>query len=231
MAGIMMKRGSDVGEITPDTLYKVTPGATGDYIMLTESQITDDGSVVSINGDVALTGDLTLQGAVVSPSVVAMGPEKVVNGSFDTDFSSWSLGDGWGYDDVGHALEKYGNGVVPTTQDVSAVAGETYRVTYTLSNFLAGNVTVSVGGVAGTQRTTNGTFVDTIDAAGVGNLEITPSNTARLTVDDVSVRKIGAWTQAHIVDAAGGAVVDAEARTAIASIIDALEVFGIVARV
>ena len=72
-------------------------------------------------------------------------------------------------------------------QDISAVAETTYTLTYTLTSVTAGTITPYIGGTAGTTRSTNGTFVETITAADTGNLKLSADADFIGTVDNVSV--------------------------------------------
>jgi len=81
-----------------------------------------------------------------------------------------------------------------------------------------------LGGVAGAVRSANGTYTEQIRGLTTGNLIFTPTNTARLTIDDVSVKKIGAWTQPHIADADLTNV-----HTRFNTLLNALEAYGLLA--
>lgn len=116
------------------------------------------------------------------------GPEKVTNGSFTGGSTGWTLTAGWTYNT--NAVDKNGDGTTTLSQDVSAVANEVYKVVYTVSGWSVGTVTVAVGGVSGTARGANGTYTEYIKATGTGSLAFTPTNTARLTVDTVSVKRV-----------------------------------------
>ncbi|MCX6766644.1 MAG: tail fiber domain-containing protein, partial [Candidatus Moranbacteria bacterium] len=118
------------------------------------------------------------------------GTEKVTNGSFTGNASDWTLTAGWAYNsnNVWHNA----NGVTTMSQTPigGTVAGETYKVTYTVSGWTVGTVTPQVGGVNGVARGANGTYTDYIIATTTGNLIFTPTNTARFTIDDLSVTKV-----------------------------------------
>lgn len=57
------------------------------------------------------------------------------------------------------------------------IAGKTYTVTFTITGWSAGTVTVSIGGVAGTARGSSATFAEAIVATGDGELIFTPTAT------------------------------------------------------
>lgn len=143
-------------------------------------------------------GNKTFKGALQIDA--SPGSEKVTNGSFTGDADDWTLTTGWAYSS--NTVVHNADGTGTLSQDISAVANEIYKVVFTISALTAGNVTVAVGGVSGTNRTANGTYTEYIKATGTGSLTFTPSTTARFTLDDVSVKRVGvagtdrvtAWT-------------------------------------
>jgi len=118
-----------------------------------------------------------------------VGATKVTNGTFTGAATGWTLGAAWAYN--ANAVDKNADGTTLLEQDVSAAANDLYLVTYTVSNWTVGSVTVAVGGASGTARSANGTYLETLKATGTGNLTFTPTNTARFTIDTVSVQKVG----------------------------------------
>jgi hypothetical protein len=76
-------------------------------------------------------------------------------------------------------------------QNVGAVANETYEVTYTVINYMTGNIRAQIGSAYGVSRVANGTYTDRINGTGNANvlLKSTVSGTV-LSVKDVSLRKV-----------------------------------------
>ena len=123
------------------------------------------------------------------------------------DFTSWTEGAGYypAVDGAG-ALTNKANAVAVTAdleQDVSAVAGETYRVVFTLSGFSGTSVTPQVGGVDGTVRSSNATFTEEITATGTGNLKF-QGDALTGQIDTVSVKKVENYIQVECDTVASG---------------------------
>lgn len=112
--------------------------------------------------------------------------EYVDNGDFATD-TIWTAGTGW---------EITGGEAVATTaatalsQTIATLeAGRAYTVTFTATRS-AGSVQVSLGGTAGTARSTSATFSEVIVCGSTTTLAFTGTGFSG-TIDDV---KITAWT-------------------------------------
>ena len=149
-----------------------------------------------------------------------VGPELVTNGDFTGSADGWNLGTGWSYGN---------NNIVATTpagaaiqSGVPIIDGRTYRVTYTLSNYVSGSYRFDMYGdetfVAGTPREANGTYTEDL-VAGTGGVSGN-SNEVRIntpvdgtaTIDNVSIREYQA--SASI---ASESLADAEKRWLIAA--------------
>lgn len=112
----------------------------------------------------------------------------VANGSFTGNANGWTLGSGWTYGS--NAVTHTGGGGTATLTPnpaVNIIIGGVYTLTYTISGVSAGTVTPTLGGVAGTARSTNGRFIQAITATTTGNLFFTPTTTFNGTIDDVSI--------------------------------------------
>lgn len=111
------------------------------------------------------------------------------SGAFTGAATGWTLAAGWAYgtNNVVHS----GNGTGTAAMDTwTATAGHTYRLTYTISSWTVGTVTPTIGGVAGTAVGANGTYTEEITATGATGLLFTPTNTARFTLDSVTMYDI-----------------------------------------
>ena len=76
------------------------------------------------------------------------------------------------------------------SQDTTESNGQIYQVTYTIKNRTAGQVKLTIGGVAGHYVLANGTYTQVITATGTGNLTFTPTVDFTGSIDDVSVKLI-----------------------------------------
>ncbi len=117
----------------------------------------------------------------------ATGGELVTNGT-PGSASGWTLNSPWAFSGSKFAHASNGTGTV--IQSVGEVGGELYAVTYTVLDWTAGTVTVSIGGVTGTARSANGTYTERFLAVSSDDLTFTPSNTARLSINGFSVKKL-----------------------------------------
>lgn len=110
----------------------------------------------------------------------------VANGTFTGSATGWTLGAGWAYGSnaVSHTS---GTATLVPNPAVNIVIGGVYTLTYTVTGRSAGTITPTLGGVAGTARTTNGTFIQAITATTTGNLIFTPDTAFNGTIDNVSI--------------------------------------------
>ena len=91
----------------------------------------------------------------------ALGSEEVVNGGFATD-SNWNKSTGWSISG-GTANSNDTNSFI--YQNLSGTTpNDVFKVTYTISNYVSGNVAVGFGSglnqPLGTQRNSNGTYTE-----------------------------------------------------------------------
>lgn len=126
--------------------------------------------------------------------------DRASNGGFTGDATGWTLADGAAYNANNLNLVVAAQAAASTaTQAVRAKIGETYLLTYTTSGVANDpRVTPTLGGAAGTARTTAATFSELITATTTGSLIFLGEDIsgypgdATVTIDDVSVRPIHA---------------------------------------
>lgn len=117
----------------------------------------------------------------------SLSSELLTNGTFTGSASGWSVGSGYAYSS--NSVSHTSNGTAPISQTPSTnYAGHEYVVTYTISAWTVGTVTPSLGGVTGTAVSANGTYTERFVTTSTATLSFTPSNTARFTIDSVSVK-------------------------------------------
>lgn len=123
---------------------------------------------------------------------VSLAPDVVVNGDFTGNADGWTLGAGWAYGSS-NVVHTSGTATLAPTPALTIVASTQYEVTFTVSGRSAGSVTAQIGGVNGTARSTNDTFVQVITTSGTGNLTFTPTTDFDGTIDDIKVRYSANW--------------------------------------
>jgi len=140
--------------------------------------------------------------------------EYVTNGAFGSD-ASWTKGTGWTI----AAGVATATGAISTalsqTSAITLIAGYTYTITYAVTR-TAGTVTPSIGGTAGTARSTNATFTETIVAGSTQILAFTGAGFSG-TIDNVTVTAwvLGTgWTTDGVTAVATGAISTAISQTA-----------------
>ncbi len=110
--------------------------------------------------------------------------QSVTNGTFATD-TAWTKGSGW---TIGSGVAT-ATGAISTAIEqnaaVTLVQGQSYNVTMTITRS-AGSLTASVGGTAGTARSANGTYTETIIAGSTQVIAFTGAGFTG-TLDNVTV--------------------------------------------
>jgi hypothetical protein len=122
-----------------------------------------------------------------SAQTLAQGTNFIANGTFTGSAASWTTGAGWTYNS--DAVDKgAGAGNLSQTTAIAAVAGMTYEITYTISNYSVGGVlTIGYGGGTTTRTiNANGTYTDLVVATGAGDIIFSAVDAARFTLDTVT---------------------------------------------
>jgi hypothetical protein len=95
--------------------------------------------------------------------VSLLGAEQITNGDFTTD-TVWSKGAGWTISDGTANVNT--TGTFSIAQPAGIVLDKTYRVTYTIKNYVSGQIRTVVGGYnVGATNTANGTYIEYIPAS------------------------------------------------------------------
>lgn len=111
----------------------------------------------------------------------------VTNGSFASD-ANWTKGTGWTISGGTASCDGTQTSDSDLTQAITLVDGSDYAVTYTVSGLTAGTITPVVGGTAGTARSANGTYTETITASSTDELSLRADADFTGSVDDVSLK-------------------------------------------
>lgn len=133
-----------------------------------------------------------------------LGSEIVNNGTFTGSASGWTVGYGWAYSS--NTVVKNSNGTAALTQTLGIYVLREYLLTYTISNWTVGTVTPTVtgGSLTGTAVGANGTYTERfIAATSNGVLTFTPTNTARFTIDSVSIKPLTGTNTASNINTGG----------------------------
>ena len=116
-----------------------------------------------------------------------LGSELVTNGDFATD-SDWSKQAGWTITDgTANFVEAGGNRNIYQT---ILTVGKTYKLTYTVSNYVSGGVR-NISGPYVT-RTANGTYTEIIKTTTYDRLFPNCLAGSQLSIDNVSVKEVRA---------------------------------------
>ena len=101
----------------------------------------------------------------------------------------WTLGTGWSIED-GKAKGAAGTQSNLTTANNPLTVGDTVEITYTISDYVAGSAKAFFGGgLAGTVRTSNGTFTEINVVTTNGSFLIQKSADGNLSIDNVTVKE------------------------------------------
>jgi hypothetical protein len=124
---------------------------------------------------------------VLNPSIT---PTKniVINGTFDTN-SNWGLASNLS---ISGGLLHFSSAAAfaAANENNLLTPGKVYQVTYTVLNYVSGNVYAYVGGNLGTTHTANGTYTQNIVAGTVATFQIQTPGGGTFDIDNVTVTQI-----------------------------------------
>jgi hypothetical protein len=189
--------------------FRATSFGDADAVTVYQAVATADGWV-PINDTVdplqvgglgpLLTGDVlhfvghvqvdTTPGDRAHVRVVLLFRQRVVNGTFAAD-TDWAKGAGWSI----AAGVASGAATADVLSQILILENlKTYRVRYTVSNYVAGDIDVACGGVHGATVSANGTYTEDITSGGT-NLTFTGDpavlgNNFTGDIDDVEVQEV-----------------------------------------
>jgi len=166
-----------------------------------QMRITSDGNVginttlpdfkLDVDGTFGVS-DLPFNTDSVSVLVAdeTIGAELVTNGDFatDTDWTKQNSGSTISGGKLNQASVPNGQNVYQTT---SIVVGNTYKATFTISNYTSGSIRILFGSTGTTEaKNANGTFTVTGVADGNTTLYIQANGTTTLSVDNISIKEV-----------------------------------------
>lgn len=121
-------------------------------------------------------------------SAVTKQSTAVTNRGFSSGSTGWTItGTGLSIPGTTTADWSASNGVLSQTLPTPIIQGTKYRVSYTVSNYSAGTITVSLGGTPGTARSANGTYTEDIVAGATDVLAFTGAGFTG-SIDNADVR-------------------------------------------
>jgi len=165
--------------------------------------------VVGLDGWFSSTTDLDILGKD--------GPDLAVNGAMAAD-TDWTYGADWSIAaGVATAAPGAGTTFAPTVPTV-IVAGETYRVTYTMSGYVAGALNANIGGTALTARGSDATFVEQVIASDTTDLIFTSDAASDYDIDDVAIVHVGSCHFGRITAAVNGTLYRGEVKCLVAPV-------------
>ena len=117
--------------------------------------------------------------------------EQITNGDFATD-SDWVKGTGWTISGGSASSDGSQSGNSNLKQVAGLLTGNIlYEITFTVSDYSAGNVRTVLGGSAvGTNRNANGSYTQVLTIAGGSNFFIQADTDFVGSIDDVSVKQV-----------------------------------------
>ena len=139
------------------TAFIITEGDDGLEIVTT---LNDTSDVWDFDG-----ADLTPEVDPDSEGVWERPSNIVVNHDFAVD-ANWTKGTGWSISDGKAVAVAPNSSGFNLSQSNILTSGETYEITFTVSERTAGSVRFRANSVNGTTRSTNGTFTEIITVAG-----------------------------------------------------------------
>jgi len=116
-------------------------------------------------------------------------PNLVVNGDFATD-TDWAKGLGWTISDGKACCSGVQVSDSDLAQSTTLEIGKTYRLRYTVSNYVAGLIRPTVGGDVGIGTAGNGPIVEEFTAIATGSLILKADVNYIGCVDNVSLREV-----------------------------------------
>jgi hypothetical protein len=170
-----------------------SPGGSDTYVQFNNSGNFGGDSGLTFNSS---TDKLTVGGMDVGGGLAVsgtLGTEKVTNGTFTGNANGWTLGAGIAYSSDHIAISpEYGE----ISQSIigGVVAGETYRITYTITKSAGAYFRAHIGSNSGQYRSASGTYTENIMAIDTVDFKFGRSADFAGTLDDVSVERVTSGT-------------------------------------
>jgi hypothetical protein len=150
---------------------------------------TRTSSATRVNPDYLIeTVSINSANLVQNGNFSELGSQLVTNGDFATD-SDWTLGTGWEISNgKANSINTLG---FELSQPANYITGKTYKITYTISDYVSGSIRVYYGGTgAGIERSANGTYTEYIAASGSQTLYVRSTIAFTGSIDNVSIKQV-----------------------------------------
>jgi len=124
--------------------------------------------------------------------------ELITNGTFDTD-SDWTKETGWSIS--GGSLNASATTLQAFQINTGIVTNKTYKVTYTISNYVSGSVRIELGSFnvsVGAERSANGTYTEYIMALGNESVLFDGITSFTGSIDNVSVKEVTGYNKPRL---------------------------------
>jgi len=162
--------------------------ATSGSAVTVPTALNDTSNVWDFDGtDIMLEEDPDDEGAWED------GGNLVTNGDFAAD-SNWTKGAGWTISGGKASNDgSFGNAnSFLISSETDASVGDTYEVTFTVSNYVQGSIKARAGQATGTIRTANGTYTETMVAIATETIRLHAIGSFIGSVDNVTVKEYAA---------------------------------------
>jgi hypothetical protein len=121
--------------------------------------------------------------------------ERCKNGFFNNGGVDWTLGTGWSVTTAALHSSATVLSSITQTPTIPIVAGRTYRTVFTSAGVSgSGSFRIKLGGTAGTDRSTNNTFIENIVAGASGIIEVSCDAARGVSIDGISVMEVLGFT-------------------------------------
>ena len=138
----------------------------------------------------------TKAGTVYSqkPVPAPTGVELIENGDFSSGSTDWTVGSGWSIDQANNKADAvdaaFGSQLIHSD---NLVPNTTYKVSFEVSNYVKGNISVDVGNVFSSTVSQDGSYSFTLIAANTQPFRLTTyagGSGTTLSVSNISVQQI-----------------------------------------
>ena len=178
----------------------LTPTAYNNGSMLSVKPTDGDGGFTFVRGSAATR--VNAQGLVENVQIISselitngnfsqIGTEEVTNGNFSNGSTDWTLGNGWS---IGED-KAIGSSATGILQQLGILqSNKTYRLTYTILDYVSGSIRPNVGTVNGTLQSSNGTFTEYITSLGT-HFYFDGVSAFNGSITNISIKEVGqGWT-------------------------------------